>query len=143
MLRVERDLSVLERLIRHCRGKPARVVTDGTEYGVHVEFGTHAHVIEPRRKKALYWPGAQHPVKRVHHPGTAPHPFMGPAVESVRPAYEAGIRQVGNWEQADAFIEKIARDVQAHARANAPVDTSQLRNSIDVYDAETFLESLR
>lgn len=32
--------------------------------------GTRPHIILPRRKKALYWPGAAHPVRRVNHPGT-------------------------------------------------------------------------
>lgn len=35
-----------------------------------VERGSRAHVIEPRDKQALHWPGARHPVKRVNHPGT-------------------------------------------------------------------------
>ena len=29
-----------------------------------------AHVIVPRIKKALFWPGARHPVRRVNHPGS-------------------------------------------------------------------------
>ena len=35
-----------------------------------VERGSRPHIIEPRRKQALAWPGGAHPVKRVHHPGT-------------------------------------------------------------------------
>lgn len=31
---------------------------------------TAPHVIEPKRRKALAWPGGQHPVRRVHHPGS-------------------------------------------------------------------------
>lgn len=27
------------------------------------------HVIRPKFKKALFWPGAEHPVKKVNHPG--------------------------------------------------------------------------
>lgn len=27
------------------------------------------HVIRPRNAKALFWPGARHPVKKVNHPG--------------------------------------------------------------------------
>ena len=27
------------------------------------------HVIRPKFKKALFWPGAAHPVKKVNHPG--------------------------------------------------------------------------
>jgi hypothetical protein len=33
--------------------------------------------IRPRRKKALYWPGARHPVARVQHPGARPYVLIG------------------------------------------------------------------
>lgn len=48
-------------------------------YGAAVEFGTVPHEIRPRTARALWWPGAQHPVARVQHPGTAPQPYMIPA----------------------------------------------------------------
>lgn len=48
-------------------------------YAADVEYGTPPHVITPRTAKALYWLGAEHPVKRVNHPGTAPQPYLGPA----------------------------------------------------------------
>lgn len=35
-----------------------------------LEEGTPPHIIHPRFKKALFWPGARHPVKSVRHPGT-------------------------------------------------------------------------
>jgi hypothetical protein len=38
----------------------------------------------------LYWPGAEHPVKRVRHPGTAPQPYMKPALEKVYQQIRAG-----------------------------------------------------
>lgn len=31
---------------------------------------TAPHVILPRHKKALFWQGAEHPVRRVNHPGS-------------------------------------------------------------------------
>ncbi|NUS76640.1 MAG: HK97 gp10 family phage protein [Streptomyces sp.] len=57
-------------------------VTVGTNvnYADHVEYGTAPHRIYPRTKQALYWPGAAHPVAYVDHPGTAPHPFLAPAI---------------------------------------------------------------
>jgi len=45
-------------------------------YAPYVEFGTKPHVILPKDKKALYWPGAAHPVARVNHPGSKSNPFM-------------------------------------------------------------------
>jgi hypothetical protein len=38
-----------------------------------IEKGSRPHLIEPRTKKALAWPGAEHPVRRVRHPGTKAH----------------------------------------------------------------------
>ncbi len=40
------------------------------DHSLIVEKGSRPHIIEPRRKQALAWPGGVHPVKRVHHPGT-------------------------------------------------------------------------
>ena len=31
----------------------------------------------PKDKKALYWPGAAHPVRKVNHPGSKANDFMG------------------------------------------------------------------
>ena len=47
------------------------------KHGLYVEFGTPPHVIRPKNKKALHWGGKGGPVvKEVHHPGTAPNPFV-------------------------------------------------------------------
>lgn len=54
-------------------------------YAPFVEFGTKPHVIEPKNAKALYWPGADHPVKRVNHPGTKANPFMERIVAAATP----------------------------------------------------------
>lgn len=48
---------------------------------------TSPHVIEPRRKKALNWPGAKHPVRRVQHPGSripGNHYFTQAVVDTVQ-----------------------------------------------------------
>ena len=45
-------------------------------YAAAVEFGTGPHVILPVNKKALYWRGAKHPVRKVNHPGSAANPYM-------------------------------------------------------------------
>lgn len=48
------------------------VVGTNVKYaGIH-QFGgrTAPHVIEPRKKKALFWLGALHPVRQVTHPGS-------------------------------------------------------------------------
>lgn len=45
-------------------------------YAPFVELGTRPHTIVPRNAKALYWPGADHPVRKVNHPGSKPNQFM-------------------------------------------------------------------
>lgn len=61
------------------------VVGPTVYYAPMVEFGTGPHDIYPIEKKALYWPGAKHPVKKVHHPGSKPNPFMERIVEAASP----------------------------------------------------------
>lgn len=60
-------------------------------YARDVEFGTGPHVIVPVRRKALWWKGARHPVPKVRHPGTRPHPFLRPAIDENRQAVAAEI----------------------------------------------------
>ncbi|MCD3202802.1 hypothetical protein G8V05_05165 [Clostridium botulinum C/D] len=54
--------------------KTCRVFTislsHSVDYGSILEEGSEPHVIRPKNKKALYWKGAAHPVKEIHHPGT-------------------------------------------------------------------------
>ena len=38
-------------------------------YAASVEYGSKPHRIYPKVKKALFWPGALHPVPYVNHPG--------------------------------------------------------------------------
>lgn len=54
-------------------------------YALYVHEGTHPHEIFPRIKKALFWEGAAHPVKRVSHPGTKANPFMRRIAEKATP----------------------------------------------------------
>ncbi len=55
------------------------------KYALFVEQGTKPHVITPKNKKALYWPGADHPVRSVNHPGSAPNPFMERLASRAKP----------------------------------------------------------
>lgn len=63
------------------------VVAD-TPYAKFVEEGTRAHVIEPRRAKALRWIGRNGRAvfaRRVRHPGTKPYLFLVGALERLFP----------------------------------------------------------
>ena len=56
-------------------------LSHGVEYGGILEEGSKPHIIRPKNKKALYWKGADHPVKLVHHPGTKKYATVGPTME--------------------------------------------------------------
>jgi hypothetical protein len=72
----------------------------GAKYSGFVEFGTKAHEIRPRSRKALRWKAAGGVIfaKRVRHPGTRAQPFMVPgaraAISSVRD------RIIALWDRA-------------------------------------------
>lgn len=59
-------------------------VGTNVSYARYVELGTRPHVIRPRTRKALAWKGARHPVRKVNHPGSKPHPFLRPALRASR-----------------------------------------------------------
>lgn len=86
----------LRRSISYQAGGQGRyVVAPHTDYAVPVHEGTKAYDIRPRRKKALFWKGAAHPVKVVHQPARTANKFMTRAVATSRPhlqriAAEAG-----------------------------------------------------
>ena len=67
------------------RGMAAVRLVNVDRKAMWLERGTPPHVIEPRDRQALAWPGAQHPVTRVHHPGT-------PALHILRRALRAAGR---------------------------------------------------
>jgi len=61
-------------------------------YALFVELGTAPHKIFPKDKQALFWPGADHPVKSVNHPGTKEHPFLRPSADHHYPELAGHIR---------------------------------------------------
>lgn len=67
-------------LIAEVQGKTLRVGSTDVNYATDVEMGTMPHLIFPNSKKALFWPGADHPVAYVNHPGTRPQPYLRPAL---------------------------------------------------------------
>uniref|UniRef100_A0A6H1ZDD2 Putative tail protein n=1 Tax=viral metagenome TaxID=1070528 RepID=A0A6H1ZDD2_9ZZZZ len=92
-------------------GEVVRVLHDGVNYGIYQEFGTSR---------------------------MAAHPFITPAIEHIRPAFEKGLKQIKNLEMAEDFVDKLAHDAEAVAKASAPFLTGALRNSIKVSKPEDF-----
>ena len=67
------------------KGKTVLVgsIRSNVSYAKYIEEGTKPHIIRPRKMKALYWPGAGHPVKLVRHPGTKAYNVLGGARDAV------------------------------------------------------------
>jgi hypothetical protein len=82
----KRSGRLAESLRAEVHDKVLRIGSLDCNYATDVEMGTAPHVILPRNKKALHWPGADHPVARVNHPGTKPTPYLRPALFQRRTA---------------------------------------------------------
>jgi len=79
------DTGALKASITHKpEGDDSVLVGTNIEYAAHVEYGTGPHDIRPKDAKALYWKGAAHPVKVVHHPGSAAKPFLRGALAATK-----------------------------------------------------------
>lgn len=79
------DTGELLATIRFSDDSPTAVsVHVGSDHWADVEYGTNPHTIYPRTRKALWWPGAKHPVSKVNHPGTPAQPFIRPALYQAR-----------------------------------------------------------
>ncbi len=59
-------------------GSSGAEVFVGADYGPYVEYGTRAHIIRPKKRKALFFDMGGRGVfsKKVFHPGTKPLPFF-------------------------------------------------------------------
>jgi len=65
------------------------VVRTELKYGKYLELGTKSHPISAKRKKSLAYPGTDPDTgawtwifkRAVHHPGTAPRPYLWKTVE--------------------------------------------------------------
>ena len=86
-------------LLRPGAKKMTAEVGTKVEYAAIHEYGgvTRAHTILPKNKKALFWPGARHPVKLVQHPGSKmpARPFVEPGVKESIPKIERLLESVG------------------------------------------------
>jgi hypothetical protein len=69
-------------------GRLFAAVGPTANYALFVHEGTAPHIIRPNTAKALFWPGAPHPMKSVRHPGTKPNRFLTRMVEQAKSAAE-------------------------------------------------------
>ena len=66
-------------------------------YFDYVVDGTRPHVIKPKNKQALFWPGAGHPWKSVQHPGTKANPYIDKAFRNMLPNVDKKIQNLQEW----------------------------------------------
>jgi hypothetical protein len=127
----------LDRMAEEARAAAATKVTVGSPlpYAKYVTQGTRPHVIYPRDKQALFWAGAAHPVRMVHHPGTKPNPFISDAEDAmilpVIAAIAKGVLKAEPGSGAEAMYT-AGLLVLAEARRRAPVKKGTLRDSLHV-----------
>ena len=79
------------------RGLGATIHTSNIKYAPMVEYGTKAHIIRAKNKKALYWKGVKHPVKKVNHPGSKAKPYLIPAFNQEKDQFLEKLKEVINW----------------------------------------------
>lgn len=66
--------------IRSGRTRVRGTVYNDSRIAMLIHEGSPPHEIRPRVRQALWWEGADHPVSRVSHPGTAARPFLARAL---------------------------------------------------------------
>ena len=77
-------------------------------YALFVVLGTKPHDIYPLgrasylgndigTRNALFWPGADHPVKKVNHPGTKAQPYIQDSIPEIRSKIESNLEDFKQW----------------------------------------------
>ena len=62
------------------------VIKSPAEYAIYQDQGTSPYLIQSKRPGGyLYWEGADHPVKTVHHPGIKAKHFVQQSFDELRP----------------------------------------------------------
>ena len=77
------DHGVLKKWFSESLGSDEAVIKSPAEYAQWVNDGTQPYTITPTSKKALYWEGADHPVRVVHHPGIRGRHFVEDSLNDV------------------------------------------------------------
>ena len=77
------DHGVLKKWFSESLGSDEAVIKSPAEDAQWVNDGTRPYTITPTSKKALYWEGADHPVRVVHHPGIRGRHFVEDSLNDV------------------------------------------------------------
>lgn len=68
-------------------GDTSNIVTNDEIFGYQDQGTKGPYEIRPRRKRALFWRGARHPVKRVVHPGLKAQKFSEQIAKKMEKQY--------------------------------------------------------
>lgn len=66
----------------------SNITTNDPIFGYQDRGTKGPYEIRPRTRRALFWRGARHPVKRVTHPGLKPQNFSEKIAETMRKQYQ-------------------------------------------------------
>lgn len=69
-------------------GDTSNIVTNDEVLGYQDKGTRGPYVIRPRRKRALFWPGVAHPVRRVVHPGLKAQHFSEQIAKKMEKQYQ-------------------------------------------------------
>lgn len=78
------------------------VTTDDEVFHYQDEGTDGPYTIRPKRKRALSWKGARHPVRRVRHPGLKAQDFTGTVQEQARNDFKELLEEEFRAEQRRA-----------------------------------------
>lgn len=70
------------------KGDVSNVETDDEVFGYQDRGTRGPYTITPRRRRALFWKGAAHPVKRVTHPGLKAQHFTEKIAAAMQKQYQ-------------------------------------------------------
>ena len=103
---LRKSIKVSARLDRRHSEVVAKVIA-GTYYAHMVEFGTKAHGIKPKNRRALAFNGPDGPVvAAAEHPGAQAKPFMRPAFDEHMDAAIAAFRKYAETRLAKEAAKK-------------------------------------
>lgn len=70
------------------KGDESHITTDDEVFYFQDQGTKGPYPITPRRKRALFWKGARHPVKRVSHPGLKAQHFTDTIARTMQKQYQ-------------------------------------------------------
>lgn len=74
------------------KGDESDIVTDDEVFAYQDRGTKGPYEIRPRRKRALFWKGARHPVRRVRHPGLKAQKYSDKIAQKMQKQYERIMR---------------------------------------------------